>query len=494
MTPISLTSVQPETFAASTSGGVRPTDEQQAAIDTFAGGRPLVLEAGAGTGKTSTLRLMAASRPGSRGICLMYNRAAADQAKATFPRGTRCATAHSLAYQAVGRDYRDRLNGPRVPAWKAADTIGANSIQSGPSTRIGKNAVARLALQTVSRFCNSADRVIQPVHVPWIDGVDRDHLDNVRDELVSLATVAWHELQGRTGVLKFTHDTYLKLWQLSEPRLAADYVMLDEAQDAYPAILDVVLKQSHAQLVAVGDQQQAIYSYKGSMDAMRDWPAQDRLQLSQSFRFGPEIASEANVYLKMLGAPLRLRGLESIPSRLARLDEPAAVLCRTNAQAVAEAMAALDAGVRVAIVGGVEQVRSMARAANELKQGRATDHPELCAFGSWLEVQEYVEEHEDASDLRVLVQLVDRYGVGGIFRVTDAVVDEPLAQLIVSTAHKAKGREFESVLIARDFHPPKEGERLERSEVQLMYVSVTRAKRLLDCSALDWVRGWSVAR
>lgn len=492
MTAVSLKGVSADPTSPSTSWGKAPTDEQAEAIRVFKTGAPLVLEAGAGTGKTSTLRMMAAERPRDRGICLMYNRFAADEARATFPRGTHGATAHSFAYQAVGKRYRDRLNGPRVPAWKAADVIGAEAIESGEHTRISRNAVARLALETVNRFCNSAEPGITARHVPCIDGVEPPYVDGVRDEIARLAREAWTELRASTGVLKFTHDTYLKLWQLAGPQLAADYVMLDEAQDAYPAILDVVLRQTHAQLVAVGDQNQAIYSYKGSMNAMRDWPAEARLPLSQSFRFGPAIATEANTFLGMLGSKLRLRGLGSIPSQVMRLDEPAAVLCRTNAQAVAEAMLAMDEGLRVAIVGGVQQIRSMARAASDLKDGLPTDHPELCAFGSWLEVQEFVEDDAAAADLRVLVGLVDRYGVGGIFRVTDAVVDERGADLVVSTAHKSKGREFESVLIARDFRPPKEGLGLDRSEVQLMYVAVTRARLLLDCSALEWARDWKV--
>lgn len=493
MTAISLKNVAPDTTPSTSRAGFAPTDEQAAAVEAFTSGIPFVLEAGAGSGKTSTLRLMDDERRGKRGICLMYNRSAADEARRTFSRDTHCATAHSLAYQAIGKQYRDRLNGPRVPAFRAADRIGAEPVESGPSMRIGRNAVARFALATVSRFCNSADTDITAKHVPYIEGIHSEYAQPARDQIAALARVAWNELQARQGVLRFDHDAYLKLWQLSGPRLNADFVMLDEAQDAYPAILDVVLRQSHAQLVAVGDQNQAIYSYKGSMDAMRDWPAQTRLPLSQSFRFGPEIARQANRFLRMLRSDLQLQGLDTIPSRVVKdLQTPSAVLCRTNAQAVAEAMNAMESGRQVAIVGGVQQIKSMARAANDLKAGKPTDHPELCAFASWDDVQEYVEDDEAAADLRVLVQLVDRYGVGGIFKVTDAVVDEGRADLVVSTAHRSKGREFESVLVASDFRAPKDSVDLDRSEAQLMYVAVTRAKRVLDCSALDWTYGWSV--
>jgi superfamily I DNA/RNA helicase len=45
-----------------------PTGEQQAAVDAFATGATVVIEAGAGTGKTSTLRLLAAARPQAKGL------------------------------------------------------------------------------------------------------------------------------------------------------------------------------------------------------------------------------------------------------------------------------------------------------------------------------------------------------------------------------------------------------------------------------------------
>ena len=42
---------------------MRPTEEQQAALAAFATGDDLVIVAGAGTGKTSTLRMLAGSTP-----------------------------------------------------------------------------------------------------------------------------------------------------------------------------------------------------------------------------------------------------------------------------------------------------------------------------------------------------------------------------------------------------------------------------------------------
>jgi superfamily I DNA/RNA helicase len=113
-------------------------------------------------------------------------------------------------------------------------------------------------------------------------------------------------------------------------------------------------------------------------------------------------------------------------------------------------------------------------------------------FSSWNDVKEYAAE--EGSDLKVLVDMVDRYGVDGIIRVAEQAISEEYADHVVTTAHKAKGREWRSVRLADDFREPVDpdtGERtINRAEFQLLYVSVTRAKQALDCTSVNWVDDW----
>ena len=62
------------------------------------------------------------------------------------------------------------------------------------------------------------------------------------------------------------------------------------------------------------------------------------------------------------------------------------------------------------MAGGGEALREIAEAAQDLKAGRRTSHPELFLFTSWGEVQDYVENDTAGQDLRSLVQLVDAHG------------------------------------------------------------------------------------
>ena len=355
---------------------------------------------------------------------------------------------------------------------------------------------ARLVMETVQRFCRSADRAPSGFHVPRKPGLDTPEcLAVLREALPPLAAKAWDDLTSTDGQLRFDHDVYLKLWQLSGPRLPADYVLLDEAQDANPVIAAIVENQSHAQLIAVGDRCQAIYGWRGAVDAMTNFPADVRLPLAQSFRFGPAVAGEANKWLGILHAGLRLRGYDRINSAVTTTSAAGTVLCRTNATAMAEAMNAMAAsGRKVAITGGGREILALAEAAITLKAGTGTSHPELFAFRTWGEVQDYAENDPGGSDLQVLVKLIDDHGPETIIDAVRRLSDERYASLIISTAHKAKGREWDSVRIAEDFREPKQdpdkpGElpKISPPEAMLAYVAVTRAKLTLDRSGLAWV-------
>lgn len=462
----------------------RPTVEQAAILDAAALGQPLVIVAGAGTGKTSTLKMVAASTP-RRGLYLAYNRAIADDARASFPANVNCSTAHSLAFRAVGHAYQHRLNGPRLPAREVARFLKIPAVVDLGAHALTSVKVARLVMDCVAAFCHSADDQVQVWHVPAVPGLE-DPTAGValRTSVLPMAKKAWEDLTSPDGKLKFAHDHYLKMWALGRPTLPAEFVMLDEAQDANPVIARIVEDQA-AQRILVGDQSQAIYGWRGAVDAMESFEGQ-RFQLSQSFRFGQRIADEANTWLELLGAPLRLTGNPLKDSRLDRVDQPSAVLCRTNAGALGQAMAAIGSNLRPALVGGGSDIRRLAQACQALRSGRSTEHPELMAFASWAEVKDYAENDAGGQDLKTLVKLVDSHGPEAIIRVVDQLVDEHNADVVISTAHRAKGREWPTVRLAADFAEPYDPEgRLIASEAMLTYVAVTRAQDVLDRRNLD---------
>ena len=74
-----------------------------------------------------------------------------------------------------------------------------------------------------------------------------------------------------------------------------------------------------------------------------------------------------------------------------------------------------------------------------------------------------------------MVRMIEQHGTKKILSVLSAAMDPERADVLLSTAHKAKGREWDSVVIHGDF-----SQQPGEEEMRLLYVSATRAKRHLD--------------
>ncbi|MEU0568581.1 UvrD-helicase domain-containing protein [Nonomuraea sp. NPDC005983] len=475
---------------------IEPTAEQQAAREVFVTGRDLALVAGAGSGKTSTLVLMGASTR-KRGLYMAFNRAIADDAQGRFGSNVQCRTAHSLAFRAVGRHYSQRLNtSTRIPAKQTARILGITRDLPIGSHGITLTHQARLVMGMIRRFCYSTDQQVMARHLEPVNGLDTAGQEYLARTLLPYAAKAWQDICSPTGKLRFEHDHYMKLWAMTSPSLEADFVLLDEAQDTNPVLEEVFLAQD-AQRICVGDPAQQIYGWRSARDVMTGFPA-EHLHLTQSFRFGPDIAQVANRWLRHAESDMQLTGCGPATSRIGTAQHPDAVLCRGNADAMHEVLAYLDLGVPVALTGGGTALQRVATAAQELKAGRMTSHPELFLFTSWSEVQDYVDNDKAGQDLKAIVNVVDTYGPDQIIQAVNRLSPEDNARVTVSTAHKAKGREWDSIRIGEGFDaPPVDEDGVQRTmssdEARLIYVAVSRACHLLDPAGIAWIDDYEKA-
>ncbi|MDQ0577881.1 ribosomal protein L13E [Streptomyces rishiriensis] len=466
---------------------LRATAEQEAAREAFAAGQDLALVAGAGTGKTSTLVMMGSATRG-RGLYVAFNKPIADEAKSRFGRNVECRTSHSLAHRAVGRQFQDRLDGSRhMPLKRTAQLLGLDRDLAVGKRRLRATTQARLVMEMVRRFCYSTDQQVAARHLGPVNGLDDQGAQYLAQVLLSRARWAWDDICSLQGKLPFQHDHYLKMWALTRPRLPADFVLLDEAQDTNPVLEEIFLAQD-AQRVCVGDPAQQIYDWRHAKDIMSGFPGQ-QLELTQSFRFGPAIAEVANRWLRAALSTMQLTGHAGGASGLGRVEVPDAVLCRGNADALAEVLGFLEKGVPVALAGGSKPLLTIAEAAIDLQAGRRTSHHELFLFSSWGEVQEYAEQDSAAAELKAIVELVDTYGPQQIIAAVKRMVNEDQARVVVSTVHKAKGREWRRVRIGAGFTPPAEeaaARGVHPAEARLIYVAVTRAREVLDTTGIQW--------
>lgn len=460
---------------------LKTTPEQNAIIEWW--GNQLVVNAFAGTGKTTTLVQFAKANPDSKMLYLAYNRAIRDEAEQKFPFNVECKTSHQLAWLHFGRHFRNRLTA----------NLRITDVARKLNTRYWP--LARLALAGLNAFLCSAD--LQPgiIHLP----VDDERHGLAADKILGAVQMLWHGMSRKESDFPITHDVYLKLFQLSRPNLASqwDTILFDEAQDANPVISAFVLTQS-CRIILVGDRYQQIYRFRGANNALSSPCLEhaDRLWLTTSFRFGPAVAQMANMLLTMSGEEMKITGSgedDEVVMHLPANVPHFSVLSRTVSGVIGTALAASLQEKKVFWVGGIEgykteELEDLYWFSAEMPERMQSPH----LGQDYRDFKEYCSIAEATQDVEMIqaIRLLDKYfplpQKLDIMR-RQAVTHEKDAQITVSTAHRSKGLEWGVVVLNEDFYDitdPQLSALKRQDETNLLYVAVTRARQTLVINAL----------
>ncbi|EKK0415742.1 UvrD-helicase domain-containing protein [Escherichia coli] len=463
-----------------------PTDEQSAIIHWQ--GQKLVVNVFAGTGKTSTLVQYALTNPDSRMLYLAYNRSVRDEAERKFPFNVECKTSHQLAWSRFGRHYQNRL----VASLRITDVARKLNTRHW--------LLVRLALSSLNQFLCSADKEPGPQHLPDEDAWAGAGTDV--SAILQAVQVLWHEMSRPDGAFPVTHDTYLKLFQLSFPDLSRrwDTILFDEAQDANPVTSALVFSQS-CRVILVGDRYQQIYRFRGADNALSHPVLNDvgRLWLTQSFRFGSSVARMANLLLQRAGEKRQVTGSggeDDVLMSRTDANKPEGhrtVLSRTVAGVICTALMASLSGRKVYWVGGIEGYRTEAledlywfsadmpeKMQSDALRRDYRDFDEYCRIAKStrnVEMNQAIRLLDICFPLPVKLKLLREH----------TVTCEKDADITVSTPHRSKGLEWPVVILDEDFADitdPLMPEDERRDETNLLYVAVTRARKTLVLNSL----------
>lgn len=465
------------------------TTEQETAALAIISGSSATIQAPAGSGKTMTIAAGARRRT-EKGLAISFNKSTALNASKIFNANIECKTSHSLAYREVGRHYRDRLK--KLTGSSLSRAMNLGDIGAFPSMA----TKGYLVLDTIRAFCYSSSSTLSEKHVPYLTlALSHEKIHHMRQDLAEQAKLVWTEMSNRSSSLPITHDTYLKLWALTSPKLSKDFILFDEAQDANLVILDVILSQPEAcQKVFIGDRYQQIYSWRGAVNAMAGMSF-PRYNLTKSFRFGQEIATVANKILSSYSDPaqaiLPITGLESKPSEVHTTHQiaPHCIICRTNQGVISATIASQLSGTKVHIQGGAKPILSLLSGIEALRSGKKPYHPELLLFKTFDSLVEYSESSMGAS-MKYLLKLIKDYSFKKLYaHLVNCYENPDQAEVTITTVHKAKGLEWPIVRLWNDFkHPDKDTPMISQEETNILYVAATRALNILDissCSALS---------
>ena len=485
----------PDILSDIPSGMIQLTDEQREIIQAVSTGRNILVAALAGTGKTSTLLGVAKAYPERKGLYLAYNKALQLEARAKFPPYITCKTIHGLAYQDLGILYSNQLS-EKLHTATIVEYLGITPLKHGKHWA-SQELIAASANDMVRVFSYSLDDTVLPAHYSkrclgrLIDKYDRlsfkveavekgdpkTFLEHFVAQSCHYAQKLWEAMSDPDNqTIPASHDTYLKLYQLKRPVIGGvDYIMLDEAQDANPAILDI-LSHQNVQRIYVGDENQQIYGFRGTINAMNTIEG-DVYPLTQSFRFGPAIAQEANKVLKELKVEKLIKGYEPIPSRVGPIDEtlPYTFIARTNAELIKAIVSKKSSNQKIHFVGDVNKVISLFESAYFLRINKLslmTDFS-LKRFSSWEKFTNEAYLSQDHEYLAIINFIQDyQKDVPEVLTLIKELCSYPEeeADIVMTTAHKAKGRQWSQVHVHNDFLCNTSTE-----EKNIYYVALTRA-------------------
>lgn len=422
--------------------GYPATSEQEQIINCVVSGAPLVVvNAFAGTGKTSTLIGVTETFPShAKMLYLAFNKSMAESAKSIFGRNVEVKTTHGFAMpHIINRGERVRGN---YTAQEVSRMFGV------------ENGVAYSILRSFETFCNSDLKDIPP-KMPY-----RTYVERLFDEM-------------DRGEVDKTHSFYLKKFQLnlvnSVPMRLKEYslAMLDEFQDTNAVTRSIFENLKARQRIVVGDTHQNIYGFRGSENIM-DSLSGEKFYLTNSFRFGEKIAGMAtDVLSKFKGEKqsIKGRGTETIP-------RTAITLSRTNAYLVQNVMVYMKNKLYFKSIRDPELIFGLPINIARLNEGMDITHKQF-TYLTW-EKSDYekrkanykcfadylVKKGRENDDGEMIWSglVAQEYSVNELEDALEKTHDnnrslEP-CQWFLGTAHSAKGLEYDIVKINEDFKDP----------------------------------------
>lgn len=489
--------------------------EQKAIFREYKNGTDhVVIEAGAGTGKTTTNVTGISYAPEDRITFAAFNKRIQEDVKekcAVAAPSTRVQTFNSIGSMFVRSNWSTVDLDP-----KKSMTVRVEPLSRAvcPSDTPGPIIALVNKLHTKGR--EMVPRATEPGELHDIAmqfecdpgdewgwrGYDTDFV--IENALKAMDLAA----KGPTGgYIDFADQIFLPI-RNNWLRQITDLTVVDEMQDMNDAQLDMMKQISGGRIFGVGDRNQAIYAFRGADSEAMSRTQQELnakiLGLRTTYRCGKAIVAEANRLVpNYFAGPDNPDGIvRSIMLDALRLQAQPGdfVLSRVNAPLVKIAMTLLRNGVRARVAGKqigkdlITLVRKFSRGAmglaDILRKMREWEDTQALKWTEAGEFNRVITIRDNCEMIRHLadgVSSIDDLAVCADDLFSDGGSTEKDAQGIVrpvvmcSSVHKAKGLEADRVFVLKDTLYPWGDSQEERN---IEYVAITRAK-----NELVWVFG-----
>ena len=313
-----------------------PNEEQQMVTDAVMTGEDVVVRALAGTGKTSTLELVAQrlqdQEPTKKLVYLTFTRKMTEEAVKKFAKfkNVEVRTWDSVAYATIvgpneglkaKLEAKEKLpNGKSIVFSNAYKQLAEHyGFKDYKTTYADKNGnileidvpareQALIISKALNEYATKSDKKVTTGLIRAAAGrYDITISDELAKDLRDKAEQMWKDSFDPESEIQLPQNYVMKQFALSEPDLSTgvgmrknlngnDIILFDEAQDANP-VMTAIVKNQNIQKIIVGDSNQAIYEFRGAVDELDNFDAKYDLTLSESYRFNEVIARFANRFL-----------------------------------------------------------------------------------------------------------------------------------------------------------------------------------------------------
>jgi superfamily I DNA/RNA helicase len=316
-----------------------PTPEQLAIVNSAISpqaippkGHIVRITAAAGTGKTTTMRMVAdklVQLDHDSVLYLVFNRAAERDAHERMPRSIGCSTIHAQAKRLLKfqDDHMKLMDDSEMIAFvlermRAEMDDFLSTMEDRHKTYRMRRLVAFWIYKTLVRFMQSNDdeatgfdpAVFWTCYFPAVEhyaGKGRTKLpgepsvESARHFFCSCAKKLWSWLRvdqrtKRSQCGRWLQDSVMKQVQVDDFTIREKVILVDESQDLTACQLWWIHGQRRwgKQIFFVGDPAQSIYSFRGAKsEYLANLPVDQDFKLTRSFRFGVRIAASANTIL-----------------------------------------------------------------------------------------------------------------------------------------------------------------------------------------------------
>ena len=463
------------------------TKEQEDILNSVKKYNNIKINAFAGTGKTSTLKLIANNFSNKRILYLAFNSAIKNEASKIFPSNVFVKTTHGLAYSAIKKYTKIDLS--KLTNYRAIDIAKKFDITYNQ---------AIVTLKIFDAFCNSSNEKIKK------DDLEHKTAKQMFDYML-------------INKMDPTHNFYLKYYQLllnsnQIQQYSYDIIMLDEAQDTNDVTLNIFENLNSNNKICVGDNHQQIYSFRGSNNALDKIKFDKVLYLSCSFRFNKQIASYANILLENFkGEKVKITTSKDISKPI----DTHGFISRTNAMLINQIALRVKDKKPFVTIRDPKEIFTLSIEIYYLlnnNKSKIKRNIFLKDFKTEDDIQEYAQEVDDF-ELKASLKLVKEYEqeIFIFFDISNkfykawenkknVVFHKRVNEILfLTTAHTSKGLEWDSVCVADDFsdfadlildsgyesfkdfqqniHTNKNQEIID--EFNLFYVAITRAKKTI---------------